>query len=110
MQDHTLWEVLREPDIALWREKAAWLAAKRGLVNAIVHPDYALTDERLRQYDELLGYLAGLEGGWHALPRDVAAWWRRRAALVQALERGDAVDDDALVWVSERDGEIVVRS
>jgi peptidoglycan/xylan/chitin deacetylase (PgdA/CDA1 family) len=108
VQDHTLWEILREPDIALWREKAAWLASKRGLVTVLVHPDYALSDKRLRQYDELLGFLAGLEGGWHALPREVAAWWRVRAALVEALERGEAVDTDAIVWVSERDGEIVV--
>lgn len=79
--DFTLFEVLREPDIRIWREKAAWIARHGGLVNVLVHPDYALTEERLRHYDELLGFLASLDGGWHALPREVAAWWRRRASI-----------------------------
>jgi hypothetical protein len=48
-------------------------------VNVLVHPDYARTPERLALYDELLGFLAELPGGWHALPREVAAWWRRRS-------------------------------
>lgn len=77
-QDHTLFELLREPDIAIWRQKAAWIADHGGLVNVLVHPDYALSAERLRHYDELLGFLASLDGGWHALPRDVARWWRER--------------------------------
>jgi peptidoglycan/xylan/chitin deacetylase (PgdA/CDA1 family) len=110
VQDHTLWEILGERDIALWRRKADWLARNHGLVTVLVHPDYVLSDERLRLYDELLGHLAGLEGGWHALPRDVAAWWRRRAAFAAALERGDHVPPDALVSVFERDGELVVEA
>jgi hypothetical protein len=79
-QDHTLFEVLREPDIAIWRHKADWLADHDGLVTVLTHPDYLLAEDRLRRYDELLRHLAGLRGGWHALPRDVARWWRRRAA------------------------------
>ena len=78
--DFTLFELLREPDIRIWREKASWIAAHGGLVNVLVHPDYARTPERLRLYEDLLEFLAALEGGWHALPRDVAAWWRRRSA------------------------------
>jgi peptidoglycan/xylan/chitin deacetylase (PgdA/CDA1 family) len=85
-QDHTLFELLREADIALWRKKAAWIAQHGGLVTVLVHPDYALTADRLRHYDELLAFLAGLDGGWHALPRDVARWWRRRAGLEAAIE------------------------
>jgi peptidoglycan/xylan/chitin deacetylase (PgdA/CDA1 family) len=80
--DFTLFELLRAPDITLWREKAAWIAAHGGLVNVLVHPDYAQTPERLRRYEELLAFLAGLRGGWHALPRDVAAWWREHKGAV----------------------------
>jgi len=88
-QDHTLFELLREPDIALWRQKAAWIAEHGGLVTVLVHPDYALTADRLRHYEELLAFLGGLDGGWHALPRDVARWWRRRAALEAVIELKD---------------------
>jgi peptidoglycan/xylan/chitin deacetylase (PgdA/CDA1 family) len=115
VQDHTLFEILRENDIALWRDKARWVARHGGLVTVLVHPDYLLTDARLHRYDELLSFLGALEGGWHALPRDVAAWWRRRAALDAALERGEALDPARLAassasvaWASARDGDIVV--
>ena len=108
--DFTLFELLREPDIRVWREKASWIARQGGLVNVLVHPDYALTKERLSHYDELLGHLASLEGGWHALPREVASWWRRRAALEAALGRREVPDVQALAaagaslwWAEERD-------
>ena len=116
-QDHTLFEILRERDIALWRRKAAWIARHGGLVTALIHPDYVLSDERLRRYDELLAFLGGQEGGWHALPRDVARWWRRRAALDAALRGGEALDENALgaagagvAWARERDGAIVLEA
>jgi hypothetical protein len=93
VQDHTLWEILREPDISLWRDKATWIASKGGLVTVLVHPDYVVSEARLRQYDELLGFLGALEGGWHALSRDVARWWRRREALLsETREHGGRID------------------
>jgi hypothetical protein len=112
-QDHTLFELLREPDIELWRQKAAWIAGHGGLVNVIVHPDYALTDERLRHYDELLTFLGELEAGWHALPRDVARWWRRRAELERSFG-GETADAHALaeagaeLWWAEEAGEEIL--
>jgi peptidoglycan/xylan/chitin deacetylase (PgdA/CDA1 family) len=80
-QDHTLFEILRHRHTGVWRRKADWIAAHHGLVNVIVHPDYMGTPERLALYEELLDHLTALEGGWHALPRDVAAWWRARREL-----------------------------
>ena len=38
-QDHTLFEILREPDRALARQ-GGWIAEHGGLVNVLVHPDY----------------------------------------------------------------------
>ena len=77
-QDHTLFEILREPSIAIWAAKAEWIMANHGLVNVIVHPDYLDAPGRLERYEELVRFLAGSPGGWHALPRDVARWWRAR--------------------------------
>lgn len=79
VQDHTLWEILREPTIDLWTRKSDWIIANGGLVNLITHPDYLDTPRRLRLYEEFLEYLAAQDGGWHALPREVASWWRTRA-------------------------------
>ena len=81
VQDHTLWEILRAQSIDLWAEKSEWIIANHGLINLITHPDYLDTPERLALYEEFLGFLAGQPDGWHALPRDVAGWWRVRDGL-----------------------------
>jgi peptidoglycan/xylan/chitin deacetylase (PgdA/CDA1 family) len=113
-QDHTLFELLGERDIALWRKKVAYLVECGGLVTVLVHPDYALTRERLGHYDRLLTLLRGL-GGWHALPRDVARWWRRRAELERRLAAGEvdlrtaAAAGASVRWATERDGAVVVE-
>ena len=97
VQDHTLWEILRERSIDRWREKSEWIVRHHGLINVIVHPDYVVRQDRLDLYEEFLAYLATLRDGWHALPRDVAAWWRERAALAApaGAEVGDPVDGGA---------------
>jgi peptidoglycan/xylan/chitin deacetylase (PgdA/CDA1 family) len=116
VQDHTLFEILRERDIGIWRAKATWIARHGGLVTVLVHPDYMLDDERLRRYEELLELLAALEDGWHALPRDVARWWRLRHELQTALARHGELDEAALSaaharieWLQEREGPITME-
>jgi hypothetical protein len=81
VQDHTLFDILRERTIELWLRKSAWVIANHGLVNVIVHPDYVRDPRRLDRYEELLAFLTSRPDGWHALPRDAARWWRARAAL-----------------------------
>ena len=80
VQDHTLWEILRQDTIELWTGKSDWIIANGGLINLITHPDYLDTPARLHMYEEFLDYLAAQRDGWFALPREVAAWWRTRAA------------------------------
>jgi peptidoglycan/xylan/chitin deacetylase (PgdA/CDA1 family) len=112
-QDHTLFELLRERDIGLWRRKVAYIVHRGGLVPVLVHPDYALTSERLRHYDELLTLLRA-RGGWHALPREVARWWRRRAELERRFAGGEidaraaAEAGASIQWATERDGAVVI--
>lgn len=118
VQDWTLWAILRRNDIGLWRDKARWVAERHGLVNVIVHPDYVDSPKRLAQYEELLVFLKNeLPGGWHTLPRDVAAWWRVRAQLrvsddgaeITGFNGGDAVGA-IVTWARETDGRIVFES
>ena len=93
VMDHTLWEILRETTVERWTAKAEWVARHNGLVNLLVHPDYVDRPERLAAYDEYLAFLRALPGGWHALPREVAAWWRARAPLrVQDVGEGLEVE------------------
>jgi peptidoglycan/xylan/chitin deacetylase (PgdA/CDA1 family) len=88
VQDHTLWQILRETSIERWTEKSDWIAEQGGLINLITHPDYLDTPARLRMYEEFLEYLAAQSGGWYALPREVASWWRTRSAL-HCVEDGE---------------------
>ena len=114
VQDHTLWEILRHPTNGVWEEKIRWIREVGGLVNVIVHPDYLLSEERLDRYDQLLRFLRAQEGGWHALPRDVARWWRAREAATLAAdgsgaERVTGVDGwDATVAYARADGDGIV--
>ena len=78
LQDHTLFEILEQRTADIWISKADWLVEHRGLVNVLVHPDCA-DGHRLDVYGQLLAHIKGQEGGWHALPREVASWWRLRA-------------------------------
>lgn len=78
-QDHTLWEILRRPALPVWESKLSWLQRCGGLATTIVHPDYLETESRWREYEAYLERLRLAEDTWIALPRDVAAWWRRRA-------------------------------
>ena len=49
------------------------------MVLALTHPDYA-HGPALIAYQQLLDAVAGDSTAWYALPREVAAWWRDRAA------------------------------
>jgi hypothetical protein len=77
-QDHTVFEILGQSDETLWVEKAAFLKARGGLANLIVHPDYMLEPGRLDAYRRFLAGVADDRTVWRGLPRDVSAWWRRR--------------------------------
>ena len=79
-QDHTLFTILQHADGDLWLRKARHIRDRGGMVLVLTHPDYA-GDQRLAQgYEALLDTFAGDETVWHALPKEVATWWRRRAA------------------------------
>jgi hypothetical protein len=87
-QDHTLYEILGHKDLTLWDRKADWLERVGGLVLINVHPDYITSDERLRQYEDFLRRMKQREGMWHALPKDIAKWWRARDASTLVMHDG----------------------
>jgi hypothetical protein len=79
-QDHTLFVILRELDEATWLEKASFLRARGGLALIDTHPDYLVDGEIFSAYSCFLDAFASDQSAWRALPRDVSAWWRRRAS------------------------------
>lgn len=90
-QDSTLFLILGETNIDIWKRKVDWIAENRGMILVNVHPDYIDFGARgtgatrsqpssgkypFKFYLELLDYVKKKENYWHALPREVAAWWR----------------------------------
>jgi glycosyltransferase involved in cell wall biosynthesis len=81
-QDHTLFTLMGERSIAIWKQKLDWVAARGGLALVNVHPDYMCfgngrpgpEEYPAAWYREWLEYLRGQYAGryWHALPREVA--------------------------------------
>jgi hypothetical protein len=83
-QDYSLFHVLGDYSIRLWKEQIALIREKHGLVSFIIHPDYVIAKKARRVYTELLQYLSDMRSRgetWIALPNEVATWWRLRSEL-----------------------------
>ncbi len=80
VQDYTLTEVLGETTPQLWLEKVDFIAARRGMALLNSHPDYLRRPKTWNLYEAFLAEMADRTDVWHALPRDVARWWRARIA------------------------------
>ncbi|MDZ7336948.1 MAG: hypothetical protein ONB30_00255 [candidate division KSB1 bacterium] len=88
-QDHILFEMGR--DAQFWLDKVDFIARWGGMVLVNAHPDYLREPAHLEIYEEFLQAMAGRRRNvepdnapafWHALPRDLARWWRQRANLM----------------------------
>jgi peptidoglycan/xylan/chitin deacetylase (PgdA/CDA1 family) len=103
-QDHTLFAILGHRDGSLWIDKARRIRDRGGMALILTHPDYARDPVLLEAYRSLLALVQGDETAWHALPREVSDWWRRRAASwLEATEtgweiRGPAAADGRIRW------------
>ncbi|QEG38970.1 polysaccharide deacetylase family protein [Roseimaritima ulvae] len=80
-QDHTLFVTLKQESTKIWLRKLDLLQSLAGMALMLTHPDY--TDSPLRRdtYAAYLDKIAEQPGCWHALPHQVARWWRQRDAL-----------------------------
>jgi peptidoglycan/xylan/chitin deacetylase (PgdA/CDA1 family) len=75
-QDHTLFYVLKQENINIWKNKINWLMKNKGVMTFITHPDYLIKNKNLEIYKQLLDYLSSLENIWKCLPKEMAKWWR----------------------------------
>jgi len=80
-QDSTLFVVLEEKGIDIWKQKLDWIVERGGMALVNVHPDYIGFEGAQRPseypvnfYTELLEYVRTKFSGqyWNALPREVA--------------------------------------
>jgi len=125
-QDHTLFQILGHKDISIWRQKIGWIEKMNGMALVIVHPDYirpAKSRSRdkesrysIEYYEELLQYVKKKGSYWHALPRDVAGWWRRRDNSEIRFDenrkpyiKGTAAKDGVITWIKLVNDEVAFK-
>jgi hypothetical protein len=83
-QDYSLFNILNDYSIRLWKEQISLIRRQSGLISFIIHPDYVINHAACSVYAELLDHICELrsEGEtWIALPNEIAAWWRVRNEL-----------------------------
>lgn len=90
-QDYTLFHILRDFSLDLWKRQIELIRKHHGLVSILVHPDYIIESRAQELYRSLLRYLAETRDGermWAPLPREVAEWWLQRNQMELVCEEG----------------------
>lgn len=116
VQDYTLFYILNDYSIALWKRQTEQVMEKHGIMSFIVHPDYVMEPKELAIYQQLLDYLAELRQEkdiWITTPGEVNRWWRQRAEmrLVETAAgwriEGEGRERARIAYASEEDGRVV---
>jgi hypothetical protein len=83
-QDYSLFQILNDYSIDLWKQQIALIRKRNGLISFIAHPDYLMNSQARRVYESLLAHLRQIvehDKLWMALPGEVDQWWRARSQM-----------------------------
>lgn len=117
VQDYTLYNILRDYSISLWKQQARIVMKNHGCMSFIVHPDYVLGSRERGIYKELLAYLDSLRsesGVWITTPGELNRWWRQRAAMTLVEDgdgwhiEGEGSERACIAYASEENGRLVL--
>lgn len=92
-QDYSIFHILNQYSIDLWKRQTETIIKGNGLVSIITHPDYLISRKAQTTYRQLLGYLAekcATENVWAALPAQIDQWWRMRRNMTLVRD-GDSM-------------------
>ena len=116
IQDYSLFHLLNERSMELWKTQIDLILGKNGLASFIIHPDYIREKATRSVYESLLGYLRDLRERtpiWFALPSDIDSWWRSRSqmSIVEARGswriEGDGAEHAVLAFAKNVNGKLV---
>jgi len=117
VQDYTLFHILNDYSIDIWKKQIDIITAKHGLMSFIVHPDYLMKPRELSVYRVLLDYLTRVgqeKAVWLTTPGEVNRWWRQRAEM-RLVENdqgwqieGDGKERACIAYASEEKGSLVL--
>jgi peptidoglycan/xylan/chitin deacetylase (PgdA/CDA1 family) len=101
VQDYTLSAIFCENSPRLWLEKVDFIKKYHGMALVVTHPDYLKSKPDWYLYYEFLIEMKKHDSYWHALPGEIAKWWRSRASSfelnlpdqnqVKVLLEGDSI-------------------
>jgi hypothetical protein len=115
IQDYSLFLILNDYSINLWKQQTELILESHGLMNVIIHPDYSVSPRERAIFEGLLAHLAKLReerGVWTALPKDVARWWRQRSEMrLVEDEKGLRIEGEGkerarIAYAFEKDGRL----
>ena len=114
-QDYSLFNILHDYSIDLWKRQIDLIMEKHGLMSFIVHPDYVVKAEERSVYERLLSYVSWLgkeKRVWLSTPSEVNRWWRQRDQMKLVNDangwriEGEGSDRACIAYASERDGQM----
>jgi hypothetical protein len=114
-QDYSLFNILNDYSLDLWKQQTGLILQKHGLMSFIVHPDYLIKPHARNIYEQLLGHLVHLskeKNVWLATPGEVNRWWRQRDQMSLAKDdlgwrvSGEGSERARIAYASEQDGRL----
>jgi hypothetical protein len=97
-QDYSVFHILNDYSIGLWKRQLDLLRQRNGLMSFIAHPDYLIDRPVRKVYGMLLDYLRQMitrEKIWMALPGEVDRWWRARSEM-KLVQKGSCWEIEGL--------------
>ncbi len=98
LQDFSLFVILREKTIDIWKTKLDWIVEHGGMAHLDTHPDYmsfipmniSAYEYDLSLYSEILVYVRDRykESYWNALPHQIAEFSRAASTITNSIPRG----------------------
>ena len=93
-QDHTLFVLMEERGIDIWKKKLDWIVENGGMALLITHPDYMNNEKGgfgkgeypIILYSEFLEYLLDTFKGqyWNPLPKEAARFWKEKNGTMKS--------------------------
>jgi hypothetical protein len=84
VQDYSLFHILGDYTIDLWRQQSESILDQNGLMTFITHPDYLIEPRAREVYEQLLAHIVHLRSRrnvWTTVPSEVDRWWRNRSQM-----------------------------
>ncbi len=91
VQDYSLFYILTNRSIDLWKTQIDRIRKYNGLISFIAHPDYLIEKSNRTLFESLLDHLQEMISShdiWAPLPGEVDTWWRARSEM-KVVRRGD---------------------